>query len=83
MKRLKYILAFLIIITAILTIWGCEHINFPVLDETKCIGCGDCMSVCRYDAIHFENGKPVIDIEKCTGCGECTDICPTGALVMP
>ncbi len=62
---------------------GCEHISFPVLNENKCISCGDCMAVCSYDAIHFENGKPVIDVNKCTGCGECVEVCPTGALSMP
>lgn len=42
-----------------------------------CLGFGDCMNVCDFDAIHMnEHSLPVVDIEKCTACGDCVDICP-------
>ena len=35
-----------------------------------CIGFGDCVEVCKFDAIKIgEDGLPHIDREKCTGCG--------------
>lgn len=43
-----------------------------------CLGCGDCVSVCRFGALSMdpETGLPVIDPEKCTGCGVCAGECP-------
>lgn len=43
-----------------------------------CLGCGDCVSACKFDALHMDpvTGLPVIDSEKCTGCGACTKACP-------
>jgi Na+-translocating ferredoxin:NAD+ oxidoreductase RNF subunit RnfB len=42
-----------------------------------CLGFGDCMEVCTFDAIVMgPTGLPVVDFEKCTACGDCVDICP-------
>lgn len=42
-----------------------------------CLGFGDCMSVCDFDAIHMDaHSLPVVDIDKCTACGDCVEICP-------
>jgi len=42
-----------------------------------CLGFGDCMEVCDFDAIVMgPTGLPVVDFEKCTACGDCVDICP-------
>jgi electron transport complex protein RnfB len=43
-----------------------------------CIGFGDCVDVCDFDAIHIdpETLLPVIDEEKCTSCGKCVKACP-------
>ncbi len=33
-----------------------------------CLGCGDCVTACPFDAIHMdENGLPVVSEEKCRG----------------
>lgn len=49
-----------------------------------CLGCGDCVSVCRFGALRMdpETGLPVIDAEKCTGCGLCTAECPRRLIEM-
>jgi RnfABCDGE-type electron transport complex B subunit len=42
-----------------------------------CLGYGDCMQVCDFDAIHMdEHGLPVVDVDKCTACGDCVEVCP-------
>ncbi len=42
-----------------------------------CLGFGDCVKSCPFDAIVMnENGLPDIIEEKCTGCGNCETACP-------
>ena len=43
-----------------------------------CSGYGDCVSVCKFDAISMNNATnlPEIDKEKCTSCGVCVKTCP-------
>ena len=41
-----------------------------------CLGFGDCLVACRYDAIRMVDGLPVVDYEKCTNCGACRRACP-------
>lgn len=47
-----------------------------------CLGLGTCMSVCKFDAIHIENGVAVVDTEKCTGCGSCVRKCPKQVIAL-
>ncbi len=43
-----------------------------------CLGNGDCVTVCRFDAIHInaETRLPEVDETKCTACGACVKACP-------
>lgn len=43
-----------------------------------CLGCGDCVVACQFDAIHMnpETGLPEVDEAKCTACGACVKACP-------
>ncbi|MCK4913120.1 MAG: RnfABCDGE type electron transport complex subunit B [Planctomycetes bacterium] len=47
-----------------------------------CLGLGDCVSVCKFDAISIIDGLATIDYEKCTGCGACAKHCPRGLIEM-
>ena len=42
----------------------------------SCIGFGDCVAACKYDAIHIINGTAVVDPEACIACGMCAKACP-------
>lgn len=45
-----------------------------------CLGYGDCVQVCNYDAIHILEGLARVDYTKCIGCGACTKACPRGII---
>ena len=48
-----------------------------------CLGFGDCVDVCEYDAIQIGgSGIPVVDTEKCTACGLCVRACPNHLLEL-
>lgn len=46
-----------------------------------CLGFGDCVEACPFDAIRMgDGGIPVVDEESCTACGKCVDACPKGII---
>ena len=45
-----------------------------------CLGFGDCVKACEFDAIHIVDGAAVVDREKCTACGKCLQACPNGLI---
>lgn len=47
-----------------------------------CLGYGDCVRVCEYDAITVENGLARVDGVKCRACGLCVKTCPKGILSL-
>lgn len=48
------------------------------IDESVCVKCGKCLSVCRFGAID----NFIIDSFICEGCGACTLICPQKAIKL-
>ncbi len=54
------------------------------VDETRCIGCGQCEKVCDFHApaVVSKNGVMVSTVNEvlCKGCGSCSVVCPTGAM---
>lgn len=41
-----------------------------------CLGFGNCVDACKFDAISVKNGIADVDTEKCVGCGACVKACP-------
>ncbi len=51
-----------------------------VIDQEKCTKCGECLRVCRFDAIHFDGDRYEVDEYACEGCKACVIVCPEGAI---
>lgn len=59
-----------------------------VIRPADCIGCGDCMSYCRFDAVLMSQERtdqPVFSVDPfaCEGCGVCVRFCPVKAIDFP
>ncbi len=55
------------------------------IDPDVCIGCGECVPVCRYYAVLDDPqrlNKKWIDPVACDGCAACVYACPTSAIRM-
>lgn len=52
------------------------------VDRERCIGCGKCKEVCRFDAIEMMDGKARVDKTFCEGCAACALVCPVGCIAM-
>jgi MinD superfamily P-loop ATPase len=52
------------------------------IEPDLCLGCGQCVDLCRFDAIHdgATGAGPVVDPLACEGCGVCADFCPAQAI---
>ena len=46
-----------------------------LLREDRCVRCGDCIAVCKNNAIRLENGNVVTTRELCLACGDCVEVC--------
>jgi len=55
------------------------------IDESKCVGCGQCVPYCPVGAISLADVKAIIDEDECVECGECqkAGVCPVNAHVRP
>jgi heterodisulfide reductase subunit A len=55
-----------------------------VVNEDRCIGCGNCEAVCPYGAITVDVNEMVASTNPllCRGCGTCAVECPASAIKM-
>jgi electron transport complex protein RnfB len=47
-----------------------------------CLGFGDCVRACKFDALHVIDGLSTVDYDKCTGCTACSKACPRNLIKM-
>ena len=65
-----------------------DHELSPRVDPERCRGCGRCVEICPFDAIHLRaNDRETYTAEvlryNCVGCGGCVGRCPVTAMDMP
>ena len=60
---------------------GCRKSEEEPQCSYGCIGCGQCVSVCKFDAIHLNDcGVAEVDEDKCIACGMCVKACPQSVI---
>jgi MinD superfamily P-loop ATPase len=52
------------------------------IDQEKCIKCGNCTNVCRFNAIPIIDNEYIVNTLNCEGCGYCFHVCPSDAITM-
>jgi NAD-dependent dihydropyrimidine dehydrogenase PreA subunit len=57
-----------------------------IVDSDACTGCGECIEVCHFDAVHSHSHEGVskahVHPKRCFGCGNCRHRCPADAIEM-
>lgn len=53
-----------------------KYFHSVTLDESKCMGCTNCIKRCPTEAIRVRKSKARIINERCIDCGECIRVCP-------
>jgi MinD superfamily P-loop ATPase len=57
--------------------------ELPLLDEARCTGCGDCVSLCPADCLEMLAAIPWLPRPAdCICCTLCELICPVDAIRM-
>jgi Na+-translocating ferredoxin:NAD+ oxidoreductase subunit B len=54
----------------------------PTSCRYGCIGLGDCVSACDYNALSIRNGVAMVDAKNCVACGMCVKTCPKHLLSL-
>jgi pyruvate formate lyase activating enzyme len=68
--------------------WWCHNPESQVLKPelmfkaNRCIGCGECLTICQRNAISGFAKRISIDRKQCNLCGKCIQKCPADALMI-
>ena len=54
------------------------------INPMLCVGCRQCMDICMYGAIDFNENKKICEVNSavCKGCGLCAATCPSKAVTV-
>lgn len=65
----------------------CSMVSFvpgggPKTCKYGCLGYGNCVKACPFDAIHVVDGIAVVDKEACKACSKCVAACPKNLISL-
>ena len=53
------------------------------VDEEKCTGCEECVSICPVDVFEIKDEKSVpVNAAECIGCESCVEVCEQDAITV-
>jgi NAD-dependent dihydropyrimidine dehydrogenase PreA subunit len=56
---------------------------YPVVDEDRCTGCGNCVEICPSEVYQMEEDKSTpIHPEECIECWACVTQCPAESIQL-
>jgi len=55
-------------------------VPIPIVDESICTACGQCVDFCQFNAIVVPGKSAIVFPEMCHGCGGCAKVCPADAI---
>jgi NAD-dependent dihydropyrimidine dehydrogenase PreA subunit len=56
---------------------------YPVIDQEKCTGCGNCMEICPSEVYQMEKDKSnPAHPEECIECWACVTQCPAESIQL-
>jgi nitroreductase/NAD-dependent dihydropyrimidine dehydrogenase PreA subunit len=61
-----------------------EH-GVPVVDDSTCTGCGQCVAICPDQVLALDGGRPRPGkglLLGCIACGHCMAVCPTQSITV-
>jgi NAD-dependent dihydropyrimidine dehydrogenase PreA subunit len=54
---------------------------YPVIDQNKCMGCGNCVEICPSEVYEIEEERSIpIHPEECIECWACVNRCPAESI---
>jgi len=55
----------------------------PIVEESKCVGCEECVDVCPVEVFEMQDEKSVVVAgEECLGCESCVEVCEEAAITV-
>jgi len=56
---------------------------YPLVDQDKCLGCGNCVEICPSEVYQMEEDKsnPIYP-EECIECWACVNQCPAESIQL-
>ncbi|WP_102400391.1 ATP-binding protein [Haloimpatiens massiliensis] len=55
-------------------------VEYPIIDDNKCINCGVCVNVCQFNALAKVKDDIMLFQKLCHGCGACEIACKNNAI---
>ncbi|XES77174.1 MAG: ATP-binding protein [Candidatus Bathyarchaeia archaeon] len=56
------------------------YTSIPLVDQQKCVYCGECSRACQFNALFVAPQKLLVFPELCHSCGGCAMVCPQAAI---
>ena len=55
--------------------------NGPLACDFGCVGFGNCVRACKYDAMHIVGSVAIVNERRCVGCMACAAACPKDLII--